>query len=163
MLVEGMKPAIPPIIIDNLTSSSHQADTLNTMLAQSGCDVLIRGPKGETMLTALLQAAAPELLPQQPQEERVAFLIKVGVSVGLLLAAAPALIATPDGQGRLPLHWAVATAEIRFVRMLVRWARRLEAKAGATKEEVAMADRALSGVDDAGMEKGRMCCPGLIP
>jgi hypothetical protein len=124
-------------------------NVLRFILSLPGCDPLATGPRGDTALIALCQGAAPGGLASnasgsayRPEEAAAA--------ATLLLDTAPALVATPDSKGRGPLHWAVASGRVELVATLVRAARRLEERDGAGEEDVALADRALSGADDAG-------------
>lgn len=106
---------------------------------------LVVNKKGETALIALCLGAAPEMCAARPYNSA-----DVLTTAKILLDMAPELLWTPDSRGRLPLHWAVACGRVELVQALVRAARALEEREGATEEDLAHADRALSGVDDYG-------------
>lgn len=129
-----------------------------------------RDERGHTALTALCAAAAPEVVAREWREDSKAAEMgcSLGEALGLdeglpagacvatlhqvlaLIDATPALLWTPDARGRLPLHWAVASGRIELVLLLTRAVRDLEAKDETTDEEMVLAERALTGVDDFG-------------
>lgn len=124
---------------------------------------LVLNRKGETALIALCLGAAPEVCAGG----RAYNSADVLTTAGILLEAAPELLWTPDARGRLPLHWAVASGRHELVQWLVRAVRAFEERDGATEEDLARADQALSGVDAAGAFDGlewlgRLEMDGLI-
>lgn len=114
-------------------------------LAHGRVDPRVVNRKGETALIALCLGAAPEMCAGRAYNSA-----DVLATAAALLEAAPELLWMPDARGRLPMHWAAACGRHELLQALVRSARALEERDGATEEDLARADQALSGVDDYG-------------
>lgn len=136
-------------VLDRLFRHARNAevDAVRALVLEGGVDLTTKNEQGHTLLIVLCYGAAPEVVARDGREYSQDDAVATGL---LLLRSAPALLWTPDAQGRLPLHWAVATSRLHLVLLLIKAARELEEKEGATEEDMALAERALTGKDNAG-------------